>query len=90
MKSKKELNALKKEVEILNKKFAELTEEELAEVTGGIEPTLTKSWFSVADLDAGIYPDHIKAIAIHKGKTLLPGGEKIIRIKTNYPLPDDE
>ena len=35
MKSKEELNALKKEVETLNKKLAELTEEELAQVSGG-------------------------------------------------------
>ena len=35
MKSKEELNALKNEVETLNKKLAELTEEELAQVSGG-------------------------------------------------------
>ena len=35
MKTKEELNALKEEVEALNKKLAELTEEELAQVTGG-------------------------------------------------------
>ena len=35
MKTKEELNALKNEVETLNKKLAELTEEELAQVTGG-------------------------------------------------------
>ena len=35
MKTKEELNALKEEVKALNKKLAELTEEELAEVTGG-------------------------------------------------------
>ena len=35
MKTKEELNALKEEVETLNKKLAELTDEELAEVTGG-------------------------------------------------------
>ena len=35
MKTKEELNALKKEVEALNKKLAELTEEELAQVSGG-------------------------------------------------------
>ena len=35
MKTKEELNALKKEVESLNKKLAELTDEELAEVSGG-------------------------------------------------------
>ena len=35
MKTKEELNALKNEVETLNKKLHELTDEELAEVTGG-------------------------------------------------------
>ena len=40
MKSKEELNALKEEVEALNKKLHELTEEELKQVSGGIpEPT---------------------------------------------------
>ena len=35
MKTKEELNALKNEVEALNKKLAELTDEERAQVTGG-------------------------------------------------------
>ena len=35
MKTKEELNALKEEIEMLNKKLAELTEEELKTVTGG-------------------------------------------------------
>ena len=35
MKTKEELNALKEEVETLNKKLCELTEEELEQVTGG-------------------------------------------------------
>ena len=35
MKTKEELNALKEEVETLNKKLAELTEEEQKQVTGG-------------------------------------------------------
>ena len=35
MKTKEELNALKKEIEDLNEKFRELTPEELKEVTGG-------------------------------------------------------
>ena len=35
MKTKEELNALKEEVEALNKKLHELTEEELAQVSGG-------------------------------------------------------
>ena len=37
MKTKEELNELKEEVETLNKKLAELNEEELAEVAGGIK-----------------------------------------------------
>ena len=35
MKTKEELNALKEEVETLNKKLHELTDEELEQVTGG-------------------------------------------------------
>ena len=36
MKTKEELNALKEEVETMNKKLTELTEDELNEVTGGV------------------------------------------------------
>lgn len=36
MKKKEELSALKEEVETLNKKLAELSEEELTQVTGGV------------------------------------------------------
>ena len=36
MKTKEELNTFKEEVETLNKKLAELTEEELKQVTGGV------------------------------------------------------
>ena len=35
MKTEEELNALKEEVETLNKKLAELTDEELEQVSGG-------------------------------------------------------
>ena len=41
MKTKEELNAIKGEVEELNKKLAELTEEELAQVTGGLDTHFT-------------------------------------------------
>ena len=37
MKTKEELNTLKEEVETLHKKLHELTEEELAQVSGGVE-----------------------------------------------------
>ena len=36
MKTKEELNALKEEVETVNKKLKELTEEELEQVFGGV------------------------------------------------------
>ena len=36
MKTKEELNALKEEVEAVNEKLRELTEEELEQVTGGV------------------------------------------------------
>ena len=41
-KTKEELNALKEEVETLNKKLAELTEEEIKQVSGGTGPQLVK------------------------------------------------
>ena len=40
MKTPEELNALKEEVETLNKKLAELTDEELAQVSGGAAGTV--------------------------------------------------
>ena len=42
MKTKEELNALKEEVENLNKKLAELTADELAQVAGGGLPDSCK------------------------------------------------
>ena len=39
-KSKEELDALKEEVESINEKLAELTEEEIAQVNGGAEGAL--------------------------------------------------
>lgn len=37
MKTKEELNILKEEVDVLNHKLSELTEDELQEVTGGMK-----------------------------------------------------
>ena len=37
-KTKEELNKIKEEVETVNEKLAELTDEELEQVTGGINP----------------------------------------------------
>ncbi len=46
MKTKEELNALKEEVETLNKKLAELSEEELKQVSGGV-----KHEYGIIELD---------------------------------------
>ena len=43
MKAKEKLNALKAEIETLNKKLAELTDEELAQVSGGLVPDFPHS-----------------------------------------------
>ena len=43
MKTPEELNVLKEEIETLNKKLAELTKEDLAQVTGG-EGAVTMCW----------------------------------------------
>ena len=67
MKSKEELNALKEEVEALNRKLHELTDDELSQVTGGAsaieaDPTLGQNndmvtndvrGFTVFKLDIG-------------------------------------
>ena len=42
-KSKEELNELKKEVESVNEKLKELTEEELEQVTGGLAPSSSRA-----------------------------------------------
>ena len=68
MKTKEELNALKNEVETLNKKLAELREDELKLVVGGVsierdnllDPFEQKSWISDIDLPekwSGIGPE---------------------------------
>ena len=51
MKTKEELNALKEEVETLNKKLHELTDEELAQVSGGVLPGLARPDFELPGLE---------------------------------------
>ena len=55
MKTKEELNALKEEIETLNKKLAELTEEELKQVAGGdVPPELdTKHHYELSGAPVG-------------------------------------
>ena len=57
MKTQEELNALKEEVEALNKKLHDLTEEELAQVSGGIfQPRRPAAIYAPTSLDAGAAP----------------------------------
>ncbi len=63
MKTKEELNALKNEVEALNQKLAELSDEELKEVAGG-------DWYdfrSTADPDKNtVVPSFIPVLPIDR------------------------
>ena len=52
MKTKEELNKLKEEIEAVNEKLQELTEEELAQVSGGVP-----SGFITAYVARAITPD---------------------------------
>ena len=54
MKTPEELNSLKNEVEALNKKLAELTDEELAQVTGGGGGELAKLGVFIATAVGGL------------------------------------
>ena len=58
MKTKEELNALKEETETLNKKLAELTEEELEQVTGGV--TIIKQNLVVRRAQQQLYKNYDK------------------------------
>ena len=61
MKTKEELNALKEEVEALNRKLTELTEDELKQVTGG-------HGISVSNPLAGMSEEEAKRIAKQLGE----------------------
>ena len=66
MKTKEELNALKEEVEALNRKLAELTEEELEEVAGGTMTTQEKIEFVKENIPKfyGFVPEEIRTAII--------------------------
>ena len=53
MKTKEELNAIKTEVETLSKQLAELTEEELAQVSGGAMQSIGMKINSSSDDSSG-------------------------------------
>ena len=59
-KTKEELKILKNEIESLNKKLSELSDDELKEVTGGIMPFITalKNHASATDGNGAIDVEH--------------------------------
>lgn len=60
MKTKDELNQLKKEFENLNEKLSELTDDELTQVTGGImDSTLMECECGFKTVWQGIYVDEV-------------------------------
>ena len=54
MKTQNELNALKKEFEELNAKLAELTDEEMEQVSGGLPPFLGECPNGFSELKASV------------------------------------
>ena len=58
MKSKEELNALKEEVETVSRKLHELTEEELAQVSGGVGPVVGELGLEVP----GVFLDYSNSV----------------------------
>ena len=75
MKTKEELKALKEEVETLNKKLAQLSEEELTQVTGGnIEQeikNLAKQHFQIEEEGSGEkFKDFLEKYARYYGNIL--------------------
>ena len=64
MKTKEELNALKEDVETLNRKLAELSEDELKEVVGGV------NWLKDESINSG---DTHTWYGIENQGTLSPG-----------------
>ena len=77
MKTKEELNALKEEVETLNKKLAELSEEELTQVSGGrmgigkVPPIEGLSSLSLPDMVAELEKHGLENLG---GAVATPGG----------------
>ena len=96
MKTKEELNALKEEVETLNKKLHELTDEELAQVSGGTPESNGDPFAGL--VEGGVYKsqytgapcDYCKiAIINHDNKGMIdfwPGVLQGDHIQRTYPV----
>ena len=79
MKTKEELAVLKEEYKTLNRKLAELTDEELYQVTGGNAFCMTRdTGKKTLDPDNGIKPFEIEFVTHGQGKGR-PRGRKDIQ-----------
>ena len=74
MKTKEELNALKEEIDTLNKKLHELTEEELKQVSGGVLPVRNKR-----DVEL---PDRKPPVSVYEPPVLEPTGPQQSQLRS--------
>ena len=77
-KSKEELYALKEEVETVNKKLADLTEDELAQVTGGID-------IHYQSIKRDLEVELMRPFFTGKQR-LVPGGGRVDKFKKRYHI----
>ena len=87
MKTTEELNIIKEEIEMLNGKLAELTDEELEQVTGGYNEY---SRFLICEqiLDDCSVKQKIAGMGMNENDQIL-GSDKTVRIKTSYLLNEE-
>ena len=87
MKTTEELNIIKEEIEMLNGKLAELTDEELEQVTGGYNEY---SRFLICEqiLDDCSVKQKIAGMGMNENDQIL-GSDKTVRIKTSYSLNEE-
>ena len=87
MKTTEELNIIKEEIEMLNGKLAELTDEELEQVTGGYNEY---SRFLICEqiLDDCSVKQKIAGMGMNKNDQIL-GSDQTVRIKTSYSLNEE-
>ena len=85
MKTKEELNTIKEEVETLNNKLIELTDEELEQVIGGYN---AHSYFVICEVDDCSVKQKIAGMGMNKNDQIL-GSDQTVRIKTSYSLNEE-
>ena len=80
MKSKEELNALKKEVKTANNKYAELSDEDLLKVVGGVK--LNETGYYICKKCGAAYKNYEVAVEHEKNCTNGSDGTSVLRPRT--------